>query len=78
MFGVLQAVALARWKSEDVWLAVVAGARLSDVLTDWSYLYFSSHITPLGAVGLIAAGPLNLVAGVYLLGAYRRLRHKHE
>lgn len=74
MFGALQAIALARWRTEGFWLAVVAGARFSDILTDWSYLYFSLHITPLGAVGLLAAGPLNLMAGVYLLGAYRKLR----
>ena len=70
MFGVLQALALGRWKREPGWLAVVSGARFSDVLTDWSYLWFSTHRTWLGALGLFAAGPLNLLCGVYLWRAY--------
>jgi hypothetical protein len=72
MFGVLQAIALRRWKGETVWLAVVAGARLGDMLTDWNYLYFSTHMTTTGAIGLLSAGPLNFFAGLYLLAAYRR------
>jgi hypothetical protein len=71
MFGVLQAIALWRWKRAPVWLAIVAGARFSDMLTDWNYLYFSAHITTMGAIGLFLAGPLNFLAGLYLFKAYK-------
>ena len=66
MFAILQAIALWRWKREPGWLAVISGVRFSDVLTDWSYLWFSTHMTWLGALGLFAAGPLNLLCGLYL------------
>lgn len=74
MFAALQAVALRRWRAAPVWLAVVAGARLGDALTDWSYLYFCAHVTPWGAVALLSAGPLNLAAGLYLLRASTSVR----
>jgi len=70
MFGALQAIALWRWKREPGWLAAVSGARFSDVLTDWSYLWFSTHLTWHGTLGLFAAGPFNLLCGVYLWRAY--------
>lgn len=70
MFGVLQAIALWRWKKAAVWLAIVAGARFSDMLTDWNYLYFCTHMTVVGALALLSAGPLNFLAGLYLFRAY--------
>ena len=71
MFGVLQAIALWWWKGEIFWLAMVAGARFGDMLTDWNYLYFSTHSTTIGAIGLLSAGPLNFLAGLYLLKAFK-------
>jgi hypothetical protein len=71
-FAVIQMIALLRWKKAPHWLAVVAGVRLSDMFTDWTYLWFSSNVTVVGAVGLFLASPTELVLGVWFLRAYAR------
>jgi len=72
MFAVLQAIALARWEKDTVWLGIVAGVRFSDLLTDWSYLWFCSDVTLPGRVLLFSAGPLNLACGLYFYLAFRK------
>ena len=64
---VLQGVALWRYKREPVWLAVVAGCRLGDVLTDWAVVFTADHLTWVGTVAFMLAGPANLIFGVALL-----------
>ncbi|MBI3288954.1 MAG: hypothetical protein HYZ74_05500 [Elusimicrobia bacterium] len=73
-FALFQAVALARWRKNPTWLAVVAGIRLSDIFTDWTYLAFCAHITPFGYAALAAVSPLNMFLGWWLLRAHERLR----
>jgi len=72
MFTVLQTIALYKWEKNLIWLGVVAGVRLSDMLTDWSYLWFCSDITWFGRLALFNAGPFNLLCGLYLYYAYKR------
>lgn len=66
-FALFQILALKKWESEPMWLALVAGIRLSDLFTDWTYLAFAQDMTLLGKLLLAAASPMNLVAGIYLL-----------
>lgn len=73
-FALFQAVALVRWRKAHHWIAVVAGIRLSDIFTDWTYLAFASDITAFGAVALGLASPMNMVAGWWLLRAYRQIK----
>jgi hypothetical protein len=70
-FAALELIAAFRFRREPEWLAVVAGARLADVLTDWTYLGFCADVTLFGRVALFAAGPMNLVLGIWLLRRYR-------
>ena len=72
LFAVLQAIALVRWRRDGVWLVVVAGVRWSDLLTDWSYLWFCSDITLFGRIALFSAGPMNFLCGLYLFKAFKR------
>lgn len=72
-FAVLQAIALARWERDPAWLLVVAGARLGDVLTDWTYLGFARDVTWFARVALFATSPANLAIGVFLVRAWRRI-----
>jgi len=58
-FAVVQAIALARWKTEPTWLLVVAGARASDLFTDVSYLAAAPSVTTLGWVALSPPAFLN-------------------
>ncbi|HEY0082184.1 MAG TPA: hypothetical protein VGB61_05285, partial [Pyrinomonadaceae bacterium] len=41
-FVLLQTVAFFRWEREPYWLALVAGVRLTELFSDWTYLYFAS------------------------------------
>ncbi|MBI3543095.1 MAG: hypothetical protein HY075_07470 [Deltaproteobacteria bacterium] len=70
-FAACQALALFRWRSSPYLLVLVAGARFGDVLTDWTYVGVSHQLTPIGKVLLLSASPMNLVAGLVLLAAYR-------
>ncbi len=70
-FALVQALALWRWRRDPGWLAAVAGVRLCDVLTDWTYLAISEQVTPLGWVALIGAGLANGALAAVLWRAYR-------
>jgi hypothetical protein len=72
-FAVIQLIALLRWKKAPHWLAVVAGVRLSDIFTDWTYLWFASNVTTVGVVGMFLASPTELFLGSWLLQAYTRV-----
>jgi hypothetical protein len=73
-FALLQIVAWRRWREEPVWLAIVAGARWSDGLTDWTYLVFANDLTWFARVSLFAASPMNWIAGWMLYRAYEEKR----
>ncbi|MEZ0227418.1 MAG: hypothetical protein ACAI25_02255 [Planctomycetota bacterium] len=66
-FALLQGIAFVRWKQSPRWLAIVAGVRLSDVFTDWTYLAFSQDLTWFGRVGLALSSPMNVICGLLLL-----------
>lgn len=68
----MQSIALARWRRDPMWLAVVAGCRLGDALTDVTCLAFASGRTIFAWLAFPAAGIFNVVVGVYLIKAYRR------
>lgn len=76
-FAALQLAALLLWRKRPHWLAVAAGARLSDVFTDWTYLCFAADITWFGRAGLLGASPTNALLGWWLLRAWGRARGSH-
>jgi len=71
-FALVQALALALWKRDPIWLVIVAGARFSDVFTDLSYLIASPALTPCGVLVLLPL-PLVNTASVLLLLRWRAL-----
>jgi hypothetical protein len=71
-FLLWQAVALARWKKEPVWLAVVAGVRLSDIFTDLTYSLVARDTTLFAKLTLAPMSVVNLLFGLFLLRAWRR------
>jgi hypothetical protein len=73
-FALFQFVALFKWRKQPVWLAVVAGMRLGDILTDWTYLAFAQNLTWPGWLMLGIASPGNLVIGLRLLKWHKRAR----
>ena len=72
-FAILQIVAWKKWRALPYWLAIVAGARLSDGLTDWTYLYFARDLTWFARVSLFAASPMDRIAGWLLMKCYLTL-----
>jgi len=65
-FALAQALALIFIRRQPIWLAIMAGIRLSDVFTD---LFYMLSARPLTAHGWLVLAPLPLInaAGVFLL-----------
>ena len=71
-FAVVQAIALWRWKRQPLWLIAVAGARISDLLTDVSYIVAVPSLTSLGWTLLLLPPFLNAAFIVVMALAYRQ------
>jgi hypothetical protein len=72
-FTLLQFLALVLWRKKPYWLVLVAGVRLTEIFSDWTYLYFAASITSFGRLGLLIAPPANVIFGWLLIRAYLRL-----
>ena len=72
-FSLFQLIARWKWEVQPYWLAVIAGIRLTEVFSDWTYLFVAGNITPLGWFGLFINPPMNLLLGWYLIQSYRRV-----
>jgi hypothetical protein len=73
-FTLFQTIALFRWRREPHWLAVVAGLRLSEIFTDWTYLAFAGDVTIFARITLFITSPANLFLGLYFLKSYKQQR----
>ena len=71
-FSLFQLVARLKWEVQPVWLAVVAGIRLTEIFSDWTYIYVAENLTRFGWFALFVNPPGNLLLGWYLLRSYRR------
>jgi len=69
-FTLFQAIAFFKWEKQPYWLAVIAGVRLTELFSDWTYLYFAQNSTAYGRIGLLIAPPGNLLFGWYLIRSY--------
>lgn len=70
-FALIQGIAWRRWRREPVWIAVVAGVRLSDIFTDLVYWLMAADRTIFMHATLPFMGAINLALGVWLLSRYR-------
>ena len=73
-FALVQAIALLRWRTRPLWLVIVAGARISDLFTDLSYIVAAPSLTAFGWAALVPPAFLNLAFAVTMMGAWRQLR----
>ncbi len=71
-FALVQAIALLRWRRQPVWLAIVAGARVSDFFTDLSYIAAVPSLTTLGWAALLPPAFLNLAFALTMMAAWRQ------
>lgn len=72
-FSLLQLIAMFRWEKAPWWLVLVAGVRLTELFSDWTYMYVAQSMTTIGKIGLFIAPPGNLVFGWFLIWAYKRM-----
>ncbi len=75
-FSLFQFIALLKWTSQPYWLPLVAGIRLTEVFSDWTYIYFAESVTWYGKMGLFIAPPGNIVFAVILIKAYLCLQRE--
>lgn len=72
-FTLLQLLALLRWQKYPHWLVLVAGVRLTEIFSDWTYLALCSSITWPGRIGLLVSPPANLLFAWLLLRWWKRV-----
>ena len=72
-FTLLQLIALIRWRKAPWWLVLIAGVRLTELFSDWTYMYVAHTMTTIGKMGLFIAPPGNLVFGIFLVWAYKKI-----
>lgn len=72
-FTLLQAMAYVRWQERPYWLVLVAGVRLTELFSDWTYAYAAQQVTWAGRVGLLISPPANLVMGWFLIKSFLRI-----
>jgi len=73
-FALWMTVAYFKWERDPGWLMLVAGIRLTECWADWVYVCYADHITPWGKISLLAASPVNVLAGWFFYRAYRHYR----
>jgi hypothetical protein len=72
-FTLLQLLAFFFWRKSPWWLVLIAGVRLTELFSDWTYLYVAHTMTTIGKMGLFIAPPGNLVFGIFLVWAYKKI-----
>jgi hypothetical protein len=72
-FTVLQLIAFFRWEKAPWWLVLIAGVRLTELFSDWTYMCMASSMTTIGSIGLFIAPPGNLAFGIFLVWAYKKV-----
>jgi hypothetical protein len=71
-FALAQGIAIWRWRTDPVWLAVVAGVRFSDLFTDISYILAVPSLTTIGWILLLPPPALNLLGVIIMLRGYNQ------
>ena len=69
-FTLLQLIALIRWQRYPHWLVLIAGVRLTEIFSDWTYLFFCSNVTWFGRIALFVSPPVNFAFGWILLNSW--------
>lgn len=72
-FTLLQLLALVRWKQQPHWLVLIAGVRLTEIFSDWTYLAFCESLTLAGWIGLLVSPPANLFFAWLLIRTWKQV-----
>lgn len=77
-FSLLQLIAFFRWEKAPWWLVLIAGVRLTELFSDWTYMYVAQSMTTMGKIGLFIAPPGNLIFGWFLIWAYLKIERSRR
>ena len=69
-FTLFQFIALLRWRTQLYWLPLVAGIRLTEVLSGWVYFCFTDSLTWFGGMSLSVAPLFNILFAWILIKSY--------
>jgi hypothetical protein len=72
-FSLFQLIARFKWEVQPLWLAVIAGIRLTEVFSDWTYLWVAEDLTTFGWFGLFVNPPMNVLLGWWFIQCFRRV-----
>ena len=72
-FTLLQFIAYMKWPEQPYWLVLIAGVRLTELFSDWTYVYFAQNVTRVGRMSLWIAPPANLVLGWFFIQSFLKL-----
>jgi hypothetical protein len=72
-FTLLQLIAFFRWEKAPWWLVLIAGVRLTELFSDWTYILAAQSMTTIGTIGLFIAPPGNLAFGWFFVWAYLKI-----
>ena len=76
-FTLFQLIAYLRWRTQSYWLTVVAGIRLTEVFSDWTYILAAHpYMTWFGYLALFIAPPANLFFGWFLINSYLKINRE--
>jgi hypothetical protein len=77
-FSLLQLIAFFKWEKAPWWLVLIAGVRLTELFSDWTYMYVAQSMTFWGKVGLFIAPPGNLIFAFILMWFYFKMRRSTD
>jgi len=72
-FTLMQAYALLKWKEQPHLLVMIAGVRLTEMVSDWIYLASAASHTWFASLGLTIAPIANIIFAWYFLRCYESI-----
>jgi len=76
-FTLFQLIAYFKWQKQPYWLPLVAGIRLTEVFSDWTYILVAHpNMTWFGYLGLGIAPPSNVLFGWFLIVSYLKMERE--
>jgi hypothetical protein len=67
-----------KWRERPYWLVLVAGVRLTELFSDWTYLSVAQQVTWSGRIGLLIAPTANLAMEWFLSKSFVQITGRRQ